>query len=251
MAILFANNVLSARIAENEFSAMKQFMQTVGLQIDDVAWIPGRAQTVRYASRFGHVDFKSSILKYTIYVNKGGGDVCLTEYSVGALLFNMPVNLYTIRNNHHERIFPSSSGSFVQNGTSALVAHVFVVEKVPMGDGSFVRVVVIPTIRMLNSTISSGQGSTNYAKFYLPILSQPNEHPRHSQSVTLTGVNVRVTTDSDVNSVRIAVSFPRAAEGFDAAFFKFDDTEEIIPFPSKSVVEFYTGEVNVTLGLHA
>jgi hypothetical protein len=253
VAILFANNVLSARIAENEFSAMKQFMQTVGLQIDDVAWIPGRAQTVRYASKFGHVEFKPSILNYTVYVNKGAEYVYLANFSVGALMFNMPVNLYTIGNDYHEHIFPSLSRSFIQNGTSAPVARVFVVEKVPMDDGSFIRVVAVPTIRMLNSTISAGQGSsTNYTKFYLPVLSTPSGgHPHHSQSVTLMGKSVRVTTESNVNSVKIVVSFPRANEDFDAAFFNFDNTEKVIDLPSKSVVEFYTGEVIVTIGLHA
>ena len=59
VTIAFGNNFLNARMAENEFSAMKQSMQTVGLQIDDVAWIVGRTQTIRYASRFGHVDFES------------------------------------------------------------------------------------------------------------------------------------------------------------------------------------------------
>ncbi|MCJ7430969.1 hypothetical protein MUO83_07145, partial [Candidatus Bathyarchaeota archaeon] len=87
VTIVFANNFLSSRMAENEFSAMKQFMQTVGLQMDDVAWTIGRTQTIRYASRFGVVNFESLALNYAVYVND---TFFLGNYSTGVLLFNMP-----------------------------------------------------------------------------------------------------------------------------------------------------------------
>jgi len=249
VTIAFANNVLDARLAENEFSAMEQFMQTVGLQIDDVAWTIGRTQTIRYASKYGLVNFESLALTYTVYVNKGGGYVYLTNYSVGILLFNMPVSRYSLGNNYHERIFPSSDRSFLQKGTSAPVSHVYVIEKLPMNDGSFIRVVVAPTIRMLNSTISMGGEVRNYFKFYLSILSS-GIHPRNSQSVTLTGKTVLVKTEGSVNKVRITVSFPKASLGFDAGFFNFASSVEEIDVPDGSIIEFYTGEVIVSLGLH-
>jgi len=63
---VFANNFLNARMVENEFSAVKQFMQTVGLQIDDVAWIQGRTQTIRYASKCGQLKLESVALNYTV-----------------------------------------------------------------------------------------------------------------------------------------------------------------------------------------
>jgi len=65
----FANNYLQQRIAENEFDAAKQFMQTTGLQLDDVSWTIGRTQTIRYASTFGQVNFEAPTLNYTIFVN--------------------------------------------------------------------------------------------------------------------------------------------------------------------------------------
>ena len=156
VTIVFANNLLNARMAENEFSAMEQFMQTVGLQIDDVAWIIGRTQTIRYASEFGQVAFESVALNYTVYVDKPGQyDIYLANYSVGILLFNMPISKYSLGNNYYESIFPSDR-SFLQKGTSAPVSHVYATEQLPMPDGSFIRVVVTPIIRMLNSTISMG-----------------------------------------------------------------------------------------------
>jgi len=247
VTVTFANSFLDARMAENEFSATKQFMQTVGLQIDDVAWTIGRAQTIRYASRFGQVNFESLALNYTVYVN----DVYLANYSTGILLFNMPISSYSVSNNYSERIFPSSDRSFLQMGTSAPVSHVYVIEKLPMNDGNFIRVVVAPSIRMLNSTISTGGEEKNYFKFYLPILSS-GTHPRYSQSVTLAGNKVSVKTEGSVNKVKIHVSFPKGSSslGFDEDFFNFERVDEEVNVPPGSIIEFYTGEVIVSLGLH-
>ena len=249
VTIVFANNFLDARMAENEFSAMEQFMQTVGLQIDDVAWIIGRTQTIRYASKFGQVSFEAAALNYTLFVNKGGGYVYSIGNLTGVLLFNMPIAKYSLGNNYYESIFPSDR-SFLQKGTSAPVSHVYVVEEVPMRDGNFIRVVVAPIIRMLNSTISMGGTTTNYFKFYLPILSNGTS-PYHSQSVTLTGRNVLVKTEGSVTAVNITVSFPRSGEGFDNYyFFKFPDAKgKVISFSKPSIIEFYTSEVSVSLGL--
>lgn len=250
----FANNFLNARIAENEFSAVKQFMQTVGLQIDDVSWTIGRTQTIRYASRFGEVDFESATLSYNISIN----DVPIANFThdTGILLFNMPTSSYNMGNDYYEKIFPSSDSSFLQKGTSAPVCHVFAVEKLlksdgnPMNDGAFIRVVVAPSIRMLNSTITTANSTKNYYKFYLPILNNGN-HPRRSQSVTLIGTTVKAQTEGAVNKIKIHVSFPKATLGFDDNFFRFDNIdEEVSDIPTGSIIEFYTGEVTVSLGLH-
>lgn len=250
VTIAFANNFLNSRMAENEFSAMEQFMQTVGLQIDDVAWIIGRTQTIRYASKYGQVSFENKTLVYTVYVDKPGqGYVYLANYSVGVLLFNMPIIKYSLGNNYYESIFPSDR-SFLQKGTSAPVSHVYATERLPMRDGSFIRVVVAPTIRMLNSTISMSGTTNNYFKFYLPILSNGTS-PYHSQSVTLTGKNVLVKTEGSVNAVKIRVSFPKINLGFDKGFFNFDNEEKVISFSKPSIIEVYTSEVSVSLGLYA
>jgi len=245
VTVTFANNFLDARMAENEFSATKQFMQTVGLQIDDVAWTIGRAQTIRYASRFGQVKFESLALNYAVYVN----DVYLVNYSTGILLFNMPISSYSVSNNYSERIFPSSDSSFLQMGTSAPVSHVYVIEKLPMNDGDFIRVVVAPSIRMLNSTISTGGEDKNYFRFYLPILSSGTHH-HYSQSVTIAGSKVSVKTEGAVNKVKIHVSFLKDSLGFDEDFFNFESVDKEVSDLNGSIIEFYTGEVIVSLGLH-
>ena len=243
VTIAFANNFLDARLAENEFTAMEQFMQTVGLQIDDVAWIIGRTQTITYASKYGQVNFENEALVYSVYVD----DVFFANYSVGVLLFNMPISRYSVGNYYYECIFPSDR-SFLHEGTSAPVSYVYARERLPMLDGSFIRVVVAPTIRMLNSTISMGEEENNYFKFYLPVLTNGTS-PYHSQSVTLTGKDVSVKTEDNVNEVRIEISFPRMDEFFDYLFFNFEEGEKVVAVPEDSIIEFYTSEVSVSLGL--
>jgi hypothetical protein len=185
-------------------------------------------------------------------VDKGAGydyNNPLASNRTGILLFNMPISRYSLGNNYYESIFPSDR-SFLQKGTSAPVSHVYVTEKLPMRDGSFIRVVVTPAIRMLNSTISMGETQNNYFKFYLPILCNGTS-PHYSQSVTLTGKNVLVKTEGGVNAVKIRVSFPRIGEGFGSDFFNFDTEEKVVKVPDGSIIEFYTSEVSVSLGLHA
>jgi hypothetical protein len=255
ITIVFANNFLNARLAENEFSAMEQFMQTVGLQLDDVAWTIGRTQTIRYASKFGQVSFQSAALNYSVYAKIGASWVRLLNNTTGIILFNMPIYKYSISNNYFRRIIPSSDSSFLQQGTSAPIAQVFTVEKVPMGDGNYIRVVLAPSIRMLNSTITVGQ-TQNYYKLYLPCLVQ-GSNPRYSQSITIATQNVTGITKSAVNlsSIMINATFPKATfpdglPGFNSSFFNFKSTTVTVNIPNGSIVEFYFGEVVVSLGLY-
>jgi len=248
VAMTFANTFLYARMAENEFSTNKQFMLTTGLQIDDIAWTIGRTQTVRYSSKYGNMKFQSPAVNYTFEINTGSGWEFLFSSATGMILFNIPVSTYSITNNYFERIMPSSNGSFLQQGSSAPVSQVFCVEKLPMNDGNYTRIVVIPSIRMLNSTIAGPQGptATNYTKFYLPTLESGN-HLYRSQSITMTGRDITKVVRSGVNQVRINVTFPNVGSGFDSDFFKFDHISETITL-NGSVVEFYVGKVIVTQG---
>ncbi|MGD8564784.1 MAG: hypothetical protein PVF96_00340 [Candidatus Bathyarchaeota archaeon] len=245
VTVAFANNFLNTRMAEDEFSATIQFMQTIGLQVDDVAWTIGRTQTARYASNYGHMNFESLALNYTIYVN----DVPIANYCTGILMFNMPIGKYSVGNNYCQRIVPTSDSSFLQQGTAAPITHVYVIEKAPMNDGNYIRIIAAPSIRMLNSTVSTGTEVRNYFKLYLPVLSA-GSHPRRSQTVTLSGKAVSAVTEGNVNRIKVRVDFPKTDLGFDGDFFNFDSIEEEVNVPDGSVLEFYTGEVIVSLGLY-
>jgi hypothetical protein len=243
----FANNFLNKRMAENEFSAVKKFMKTAALQTDDVAWTIGRTQTVHYTSRYGQINFETSTLNYTVYIDNGEGYLPFANYSVGMLMFNFPINAFSMGNNYFERVFPVSGDSFIQEGTLAPASCVYVIQIVPMNDGNYIRVVLVPSIRVMNSNITTGEEVKDYTKLYLPILSQ-GTNPRHSQSITLSGNSISVKTVT-ANSIKINVTFPKASSGFGEDFFRFSSTEEVIDVTDGSIIEFYSGEVVTSLGL--
>jgi hypothetical protein len=247
VAMTFANTFLDSRMAENEFSTNKQFMLTTGLQVDDIAWTIGRTQTVRYSSQYGNMKVLSPAVNYTLEVYDGSWTTLFNTTS-GMIMFNIPVETYSVGNNYFERVLPSSNGSFLQQGSSAPVSQVFCVEKLPMNEGNYTRIVVVPSLRMLNSTLAaSGSTATNYYKFYLPTLMQGN-HRYLSQSITMTGKGITKIVKSDVTQVRITVTFPNSDLGFDAGFFNFDHTVETVTVLPDDVVELYVGTVIVTLG---
>jgi hypothetical protein len=225
---------------------MKESMQTVALQLDDVAWTIGRTQTIHYTSKFGWASFRPLALNYTVYVDKGGNYSYLANYSTGILMFNMATSRLSLGNNYFERLFPLNS-SFLLDGVSAPISHVYAIEKLPMNDGSFIRIVVAPSIRMLNSTITTDIQS-NYYKFYLPILVSGNS-PGSSQSMRLVGSTISLKMENAVRKVKIQISFPQNSTGFDQAFFNFASLEKEVDVPDGSIIEFYTMNVAVSLGV--
>jgi hypothetical protein len=254
VALSFANNFLDVRLAGNEFSSNQQFMQTTGLQIDSAAWTIGRTQTVQYTTRFGQVLFVPGVLNYTFEVSRDNGASyqSVLTCTTGMILFNMPVSAYNLGKNYFSQIFPVSNASFLQWGPSAPVGRVFATEETPMLNGTYARVVTVPTVRLINSTLAGG--TQYYFKFYLPSLIS-GSNPYLSQSITLTGNNVgKVTASGTITNVRITATAAPVLNppGFDLTFFKFDHTTEIVNIPSgssTSLVEFYTGMVIVSMGL--
>jgi len=246
VVLVFANTYLNDRLAEYEFNAMKQFMQTIGLQVDDVAWTIGRTQTTRYASQFGTLNLETVALNYTVYVN---GNPKFSN-STGILLFNMPISRFSISNSYRERISPTSNSHFLQMGTTAPVAHVFVIETLPMNDGNYIRIVVAPSIRMLNTTMNVNGTQANYINLYLPVLNLGGT-PRYSQSVTLEGTNVLAVSATSVNSIRIHLDFPKSDFGFDNNFFGFNSTDEQFNVAPGSAMQFYIGNVTTSLGMYS
>jgi hypothetical protein len=247
VAVTYASDLLVVRLAESEFNSAKQFMQTFALQIDNVAWTIGRTETSHYSSRYGQITFETA-LNYTIYVNSTTTPSDWEElYSntTGILCFNMPVTYYSMGNNHFDQLYPSFNSGFLLDGASAPSAKVFSVEKIPMTDGSFLRVALMPALRMVNLTV----GGTNYVRLYLPMLSE-TDVPEQSQSVTMTGESVSKLGES-ITAFKIEVSFPKEDDGFDNFFFNFPQLVEQVSFAEETVLDLYVGELNVGVGLHA
>lgn len=251
VAMSYANNILSLKIAQDEFTTNQQFMQTTGQQIDDIAWTIGRTQTVSYSSQYGNVKFEEAALNYTFSVHTSLGWQNLTlSGDTGMLLYNMPVSSYSLGNNYFARVPYNANSSFLLSDSTSPISQVICEEKMPMSDGSYVRLALVPTMRVLTSTV----GSTSYFKFYLPDLENGTNLYR-TQSVTLTGDGISKVTCSGVDQVKIIVGFPLATSlGFNSTFFNFNSTTINLnststpSMPSNSVVEFYVGTVVVTLG---
>jgi type II secretory pathway pseudopilin PulG len=236
--IVFANNFLASTLAQDEFSAAQQFMQQIGLQIDAVAWTTDRTQTTRFSSQYGTVEVINSTLNYAFLVD----NTQISNFTVSILVFNMPVSSYTVGNNYLERISPTDK-NFMHNGTSAPVACTYVVEEMPMYDGNYIRVVVAPSIRML-------QSQTNFYNFYLPIL-QAGPHPWYSQSVTLQCTNTNTLTTTAMSNVTVQVTFPSSNLGFNSTFFGFNPLQQQISVPPSSTIQIITGTVTASLGVYA
>jgi hypothetical protein len=251
VAMSYANNILNLKLAQNEFSSNRQFMQTASEQIDDIAWTIGRTQTVTFSNRFGSLTFKDAIVNYTVSIHTSLGWENITlKGETGIVSINMPTSAYTMSDNYFERVPYSVNNSFLLSSSSAPVGQVICTQKSGMTDGSYLRVVLVPTIRMLTSSIAGGQ---TYLKFYLPSM-QTGESPYRNPSLTLTGEGISKITRSGVDQIILATTFPKAAEGFDANFFNFKNTVVTLNnsssprLPSNSVVEFYVGNVGVSIG---
>jgi hypothetical protein len=257
VALVFVNSSLWTNVASSDFNSGEQFMQTIGLQIDNVAWTIGRKATVQYSSTYGSVSFLPSALNYTVYVKtQGSGSYqFFASYTTGVLLFNIPTSKFSVSNGYYQLLYPPSAKNLTFTGTSAPVARVFCVEKLtpPMSDGSFVRVVVAPSIRSLFSNMTTTGTSTYYVRLYLPVLVQGSVGGS-SKSVTLTGSSVSVNTQNQITSINVTAGFPSGTsqQGFNASFFHFSSNTQIINVPSgysNSVLELYNGKVTLQLGV--
>jgi len=251
VTLVFANNFLWDRVAEGDFNSSKQLMQTIGLQIDDVAWTEGRTETTNYATQYGDVMMRPETVNYTVIVKTNAGPTYKFSNKTGIIMFNLPTSRYTIANGYWENIFPSQHNSLTLSGTSAPVARVFAVEKVPMSDGSYIRVVVVPTIRVLYSNITtSPSDTTHYIRMYLPVLTS-GESPRLTDTITLSGQSVKAYTITDVQSLNVKASF-EAGSDFNSDFFNFPfDFEDLSSSGGDDVVlEFYLSEVSVSFGIN-
>lgn len=248
VAMNYAYDTLNSQIAQNEFSTNKQFMATAGLQMDDIAWTIGRTQTIAYSSKFGFLSFNQSALDYTFQVFTSSGNFNITSPASGIILYNMPINSYSLGNNYFERVPYSTNGSFLQSGSSAPVSQVFCEEKIFSNQTSYTRIAVVPTIRMLNSTIVGSQ-PTSYIKFYLPYLINGGTTYSSSPTVTLTGQNVTKISETQVTKVIVSLN-PIINSGFDSSFYNFPYNSITLNLSSSgnSVVEFYFGGVQVSKG---
>lgn len=242
IAMSYASNILNEKAAQNEFGTNEHLMQTAGQQIDDIAWTIGRTQTISYNSRFGALRFEPATVIYTVEVYVGSQWQTLPiSIQTGIILYNMPVGSYTLGNGYYQRLPTDANSSILQTGSAAPTTQVFATEKMPMTSGSYLRVVVVPTMRVLDSS------STNCYKLYLPTLSNGTQN-HYTQSLMMTSDGIQKAVQSGVDQIRITATFPKADQGFDASFFNFHSVTETLATSANSLVELYVGDVQVKIG---
>lgn len=247
VAMAYGQSYLGSSMAQNEFTTNQQFMLTTGLQIDNVAWTIGRAQTIQYSSTTGDLQLLPDALNYTISLWLTSGAVVSYTLQTGIILYNVPTAEYSLGNNCVEPLSTSSNSSFLQSGTSAPVSLVYAIEKLQMSGGNFARIVVVPTLREMTTTIST----QSYTELYLPVLANGTSLGL-SQSVTLVCQNINQYLQSGVTRMQLTVAFPLASEGFNSGFFPFQSDTVTQTFTANSypAVQLYVGEVSVSVGLY-
>ena len=116
-----------------------------------------------------------------------------------------------------------------------------------MSDGNFLRIVVVPTIRMMTTKV----GSENYAEFYLPLLTNGTS-PWLSQSVTLICQNVNQYMQSSVTQVTGHRKLSLRLQKVLTQPFSHSQPR-LLPKMCQldSTVQLYIGEVSVSMGLYA
>jgi hypothetical protein len=258
VTIVFINNRLWSNVAQSDFDSATQYMQTIGLQIDDVAWTMGRTETVQYSSSYGSVSIsQANAINYTIRVTTQGNRnlTYFASYVSRILLFNMPSSSYSLGNGYYQQIYPQTFNNITLSGASAPVARVFAREMLnSMTDGNFARIVVTPVIRVVSSSVNSSSSNVYYLKLYLPVL-EPGSAHGSAQSVTMTCNSIQASTLSQITSIEITVYYPSSTQGFNSPFFNLYSSNQTINVPPKgynnAILEVYSGNVETMLGVQS
>ncbi|MEM3769650.1 MAG: hypothetical protein QXG76_00505 [Candidatus Bathyarchaeia archaeon] len=248
VAMNFAITLRDSKIAENEFASVKQFMQTAAVQIDDIAWVPWRAQTFRYSRSYGSMSFIPNMLNFTIYFRNASGEYRLGSYVSGVLAFNMPISRYNVHDNYFELIYPSDNSladCFIFSGANAPVTRVYAIER--LSTGSFVRLILNPCVRIVEADFS---GKKQY-KLYLPILYESSSRG-NNPTVTLTSKQI-FSDVRDATKIRVVVTTTPA---YGASFFVKSPhgpntiIDKEIDLGGVSTVVFYLSKVEVAVGVN-
>jgi len=259
VATVSVNNRFGLSVAESDFNSAKQYMQTVGLQIDDVAWTLGRKATVRYSSSYGSMKILQTAINYTIYVKtQGSGDYQYFAHNISSiLLFNIPTSKYSLADGYYEQVYPQTTSNILFSGTSAPVARVFAVQKLtpPMADGSFARIVVTPTIRAMSASFNLSGNKIYYLHLFLPIITKGSVQDQ-AQSITMENSYIGIRSLSHVTSINVTVTFPliTSIDGFDNSFFHLSSLSEVLNVPEgydDAILELYTSKVETVLGVQS
>jgi hypothetical protein len=249
LTLNFVQTSLARHDGENDFTLAQTFMKNIGLSVDDVAWHPGQSNTIQYSSQSAEIHLRPDLIHYKIEVWKVGDHSysTLKEYDTAVLFYDLPLTKYSLDNSYFEDILPSSMTQLVQNSTEAPITRVFAVQRPPIvGENAYIKVGVASLFRSVQFNINADGASTKYLKLYLANMTLGPLTTANPRYITLTGENVGASVINNVQHLRITISFPNSASGYNSTFFNFPVTTQTIDLPvSGAEVELYMGSVQV------
>jgi hypothetical protein len=249
ITLSFVQNSLAHHQGESDLTFAKVFMNTLGLQIDDVAWLPGQMDMVQYSSQYAEMYLKNNLLNYQIQVKYIGvpGETTVASFQANPFFFNIPTNVYTLDNTYFENILPGTVIHLIQNGTNAPVARVFAIQRNPIGNESdYIRVCVVPVPRVSQYSITTDSGTTRYLKMYMVNLVEGNSTTQNPKYVTSTGKGVSTQIFTGVESVTVTLNFPKSSDGYNNGFFMFPETLQTISLGGNSFqLEIYQSTIEI------
>jgi flagellin-like protein len=230
VTLTFVNSNLTRREGENEFTLSKNFMRTVGLAVDDVAWKQGQTDSIPYGSKQSEMIMREDVISYTItinYTDPSRPNDSQTVFTNG-LFYSLPLIKYYLDDGYFEELLPGKLNSIVQNGADQPSARVFAFQKNPLKDeGDYIRVGVISLPRRIEYSITTGNPpvSDRYMKLFIPVLERGLSTPSNPQYITLTGLAPQVKVYDGVENITIKVAFPKSINGYDNSLFNIIDME--------------------------
>lgn len=261
----YTQSTLTRKNGETDFESAKSFMKNLGLQVDDVAWVKGRVDTVHFTSQYGQIEYLPGALTYTIeFYDKSGTFIDRNVTSGDIFMYNMPVDKYYLEEGYYQPVINEGSENLVLRGAKAPVTRVFAAQSTTVGDAEYLRVVLVPAIRYqaYNMTVMSGDPPTpttaRYVRLYLPKL-QPGYSSDMPKSIVLTGVDIGTEIHRGVGRIDVTLEFPLSDSFYDNDFFRFTAgttvveqgplrVKQTITLTNEANVELYVGLVKLDYG---
>jgi hypothetical protein len=224
-------------LTESEWDYMRTYMTTLQNAVDDVAWMQGATRSLQFSLSNGFMFAEPDALNYSVLVDKGSGYVPLVgNITTGVLGYKTLIHDYSLGGDYHEAIRPNEQ-TFWHTGGTNLFTYLFGVEKIPMADGNYLRLVLAPTVTVLNFEVA---GEQRYRVLIVKLSGTGTQAGRNG--VTVAGVSYEIVGTADnVIALKVTVGFPQT--GYDNTFFNFKQTSTVIDVPAGSTVEVVTCEV--------
>jgi flagellin-like protein len=251
VTLTFVNSNLTRREGESDFTLSKNFMRTVGLAVDDVAWKQGQTDSIPYGSKQSEMMMREDVISYTLTITYTDPLRLPASQTVltNALFYSLPLVKYSLQDGYFEELLPGKLNSIVQNGADQPSARVFAFQKNPIKDeGEYIRVGVISLPRRIEYSITTGDPpvSDKYMKIFIPVLEQGLSTPSNPQYITLTGLAPQVKVYDGVETIRIQVNFPNSLNGYDNSVFNIPDME--VSAGIDQLLQLNGGRLEVAIG---